>query len=328
MSVEEKIDGWYTHESVLFYIPKIKDFFHGYDDTLEEKNPNPLKMAAFDLDGTLISSSNGKKYSIEASDWVFAYDNVISKLRELKDDGYFICIISNRKAEIGSNIVKKSQKRIENVFKLLKFKCFAFLLTGKDKYRKPETGVLTMILTLLNSTSFSSSSFYCGDAAKGVSSNSWEQWNNTDYMLVKNYNTQFKTDLKFFPASSYFRGSETDFDHFSDLFPNIDDINLVITCGQIGSGYKQLINFDDGFDIYTDMDYHNSDSERIVVIGSNPTIQSRDNIRQKLGFTKSETLIVWYSKPSLEKLTAMQLRNYSKTFQHPSKFDIQYVRGN
>lgn len=54
------------------------------------------KIAAFDLDGTLIRPKSGLKFPRNASDWTFLRRDIKSRLSTLVDSGYAIVIVSNQ----------------------------------------------------------------------------------------------------------------------------------------------------------------------------------------------------------------------------------------
>jgi DNA 3'-phosphatase len=350
MSSENYNREWMTLDSVLFYIPALEDFCDEYIEEKSQKS-SKIKFAGFDLDGTLINSSRGGKFSLTPKDYILAYENVVSTLKKYKDDGYCICIISNRKAGIDSKTVKSAQSRIENLFKDLGFECFAFLLTGSDKYRKPKTGSLTLFKTLLSADSFEEGSFYCGDAAKNYSDSPWNQWSDSDYKLVCNWNKSNRDSLEFFTPDDMF-GKVVDWCERTDIFinkyPSIQnygdgltdktEIRLVITCGQVSSGYRSK-NFEsfetpDGLKftsggITTYGECPDPDEDVIsIVCGSYPTYGERTAIMQKFDLTSLQTLVVWFSRPASEKISRQIEYGFVKTFQDPSTTGEQWIRGN
>ncbi|CAM1500454.1 Fc.00g096160.m01.CDS01 [Cosmosporella sp. VM-42] len=113
------------------------------------------KIAAFDLDSTLITTSSGKKHGNSATDWKWWHNQVPNRLRELyNDEGYRVVILSNQ-AGLTLHFDPKhkgpkasAQKRVGD----FKQKCSAILgnlnlpttvyaATGRDIYRKPRTGM-------------------------------------------------------------------------------------------------------------------------------------------------------------------------------------------
>jgi hypothetical protein len=56
----------------------------------------PVKLAAFDLDGTLIKTSSGKQHAQSETDWKFFDANVKPRIIQLASQGYHIVIFSNQ----------------------------------------------------------------------------------------------------------------------------------------------------------------------------------------------------------------------------------------
>jgi len=338
MEDEYTTQEWFMHKSILFYVPNISDVYEGYNDDLNKKSKKKIKvkMALFDMDGTLINSSKGEKYATNATDWVFAYENILDKLLEYKEQGYCLGIISNRKAKIDSKTVKLAQKRVKNIFKELGFECFAFLLTGEGEYRKPGIKVLEVLMDLASIDEFDEESFYCGDAAKGHAEQSsavdWFQWSDTDYMLVRNWNRTNKKlgELEFYTPDELFG----DFPEWETRVSS--KVKLVITCGQVGSGYpesKSIYEINDkefhvGKSSSFKKDYKISNDYVTVISGSFPTFDEREQIREKFNAKKSETLIVWFTRSSLSGLSKAMENSYVKSFQSPEITGEKWIRGN
>ena len=71
------------------------------------KEPNSVsnKIAAFDLDGTLITTKSKRRFPKDKNDWKLANAFVASKLKELVEDGYSIIVFTNQK-----NLEKRMKK--------------------------------------------------------------------------------------------------------------------------------------------------------------------------------------------------------------------------
>ncbi|EAA30326.3 PNK3P-domain-containing protein [Neurospora crassa] len=119
------------------------------------------KIAAFDLDSTLITSASGKKHSHDAADWKWWHHSVPDRLRKLyNEEGYQVIIFTNQggltlhaspSSSSSSSKPKTPKAQLDRVPQF-KQKCSAVLsqldipttlyaATGKDIYRKPRPGM-------------------------------------------------------------------------------------------------------------------------------------------------------------------------------------------
>ncbi|CAK7563163.1 MAG: DNA kinase/phosphatase Pnk1 [Sporothrix epigloea] len=120
------------------------------------------KVAAFDLDSTLITTASGKKHAVNAADWTWWDTTVPLRLRTLYDEGFAIIIFSNQGGLVlhPEADVKKEKGKAQSKPKAgtqdrvasFKQKCAAVLTelglpttlyaaTGKDRFRKPRPGM-------------------------------------------------------------------------------------------------------------------------------------------------------------------------------------------
>lgn len=130
------------------YEPEIRD-----DHTGPTKR---TKIAAFDLDCTLIISVSKKKIGKDAADWKWWAPIVPGELRKLFQNDYQVIIISN---QAGLNLkhdpktVKSDQKRLSDfktkvnaILESLDLPTTLYAATQKDLYRKPRNGMWTEML--------------------------------------------------------------------------------------------------------------------------------------------------------------------------------------
>lgn len=104
------------------------------------------KVAAFDMDGTLIKTKSGKVHPVDTNDWQIAMPQISKKLREMLNEGYKIVILSNQ-SPIGNGRVKIEdfKKKIEGIVEKLGVPIQVFFASGKGFYRKPTPGMWRLL---------------------------------------------------------------------------------------------------------------------------------------------------------------------------------------
>lgn len=126
------------------------------------------KIAAYDMDGTLIATKSGKVWPKDADDWKLAFGTVATTLRAKHSDGYKIVILTNQGGiSAGTTKITEIKKKIETIIKTLGVPIQAFVASGYDSFRKPLTGMWQALCDLKNDNIKidMSHSFYVGDAA-------------------------------------------------------------------------------------------------------------------------------------------------------------------
>jgi len=133
------------------------------------------KIAAFDIDDTVIRTKSGKKFATnDLTDWKLWSNNEKEKFGKLVSEGYRIVFFTNQEGISKGNVNKeKWMKKIENIVKFLdltdKVTVLVSLTKRGNDYRKPHTGMWRFLCTYLSGTGGVrpnlSESFYVGDAA-------------------------------------------------------------------------------------------------------------------------------------------------------------------
>ncbi|KDQ60548.1 hypothetical protein JAAARDRAFT_55276 [Jaapia argillacea MUCL 33604] len=166
--------------------------------------PSYTKVAAFDLDGTVIKSSFGKQSKGSAAKWEWWNSVVPSKLKEAHKDGFSIVIISNQALRSTAQITEWKQK-IPLIAAALPETPFRLLAaTAKDGYRKPMPGMwyeLERIFEQDHVQIDKSASFFIGDAAGRTN-----DFADTDRKWADNVGIPFLTPEEYFlglPAVPY-----------------------------------------------------------------------------------------------------------------------------
>lgn len=190
-----------------------------------------LKIAAFDMDGTLIRPSNGQAHSKTCSDWEWWDPTVKDTLEGLHRDGFQIVVLSNQKGiSVGKVEVETLKSKIGSMLSQLNIPVSFFLASKADVYRKPNRGMWDLVLDmfLASDRTYSSTevdtlvnweeSFYCGDAAgrfplKKVAKKSASPMvsgphNNYEIFVKDHSDTDrgfaFNLSLKFFTPEEFF----------------------------------------------------------------------------------------------------------------------------
>ncbi|GMH35945.1 hypothetical protein BSKO_03813 [Bryopsis sp. KO-2023] len=158
-------DGWTIHFPNLIY--KEADL-----------EPNE-KIAAFDLDDTLVKVKSTSKFPKDANDWKFFNKTVPEKLKELVEDGYKLVVFSNQngiKSALQGKNSEKIRGRVDNFLNGADVSMQVFLAPGTDEMRKPDRGMWDFFVKNCNGgvEPDMDASFFVGDAAgrKGDFSNS------------------------------------------------------------------------------------------------------------------------------------------------------------
>ena len=197
---------------------------------LVEVDPD-LPIAGFDLDHTLIKPIKNKVFPKDRDDWKFVDDQIVPKLFELSDN-YRIIIFTNQ-GEKRFNEDDFTYK-IRNIQKSLPF-IEVRISYGKDKYRKPETGMWPKKTP--------SGSFYVGDAAgrpgnavgrPGNAVGRPADFSNSDLLFAKNVGVKFYTPEEFFKGE--LDESEPDETEITFNYPMLPSQHIICLMGYQASG--------------------------------------------------------------------------------------------
>ena len=205
------------------------------------------KIAAFDLDYTLIKPKSGKKFPIDKNDWEWLYSNIPDKLKEYYENKYTIVIFTNQKKlkNLDDFIYK-----IQIIESKLSIPLNVFISLENDYYRKPCTGMYDKLLTLTNIDM--TNSFYCGDAAGRKN-----DFSDSDRLFAHNCSFKFILpencflnhnfilhDLPIHPLTEYISTKNEDFEIIQKInkyLGNKDNI-AIINIGAPASGKSFFTN--------------------------------------------------------------------------------------
>ncbi|CAI4211651.1 unnamed protein product [Parascedosporium putredinis] len=241
------------------------------DEKPDEPANKRRKIAAFDLDSTLIVPSSGKKHADSATDWKWWNSTVPTKLRKLfNEEGYRVIIISNQGGLKLHHDPKSKAPKSHSTTRVSAFKqkCSAVLgnldipttlyaATGKDIFRKPRPGIWAEICEdydLDPKDVDMEKSFYVGDAGGRIAD---LQGGDKKLATVKDFscsdrNFAHNVGVPFLTPEEYFLGLQPrefhrDFDlqHFQypeseandmPMFEKKNKQDIVVFCGPPGAG--------------------------------------------------------------------------------------------
>ncbi|KAF2454820.1 polynucleotide kinase 3 phosphatase-domain-containing protein [Lineolata rhizophorae] len=104
-----------------------------------------VKVAAFDLDSTLVNTKSGSLHAKDEADWEWWHDSVPSKLLETYSKGYRIVVLTNqgRLTDPYGNEAPEARlfkSKAEAIFQELHLPIDLYAACANDNYRKPRIG--------------------------------------------------------------------------------------------------------------------------------------------------------------------------------------------
>jgi bifunctional polynucleotide phosphatase/kinase len=165
-----------------------KNYMVGKTSNVNIKNG---KIAAFDLDDTLIKTKSGKDFSIDEFDWEMYDKSIVEKLNKLSKDDYNLVIISNQMGiSKGKVTIEALKNKIDHIVNFIKLDFTVICAFNDDNFRKPRTKMWDFILGNV------SNSFYCGDAGglakRNINNKSIDKdFSDTDLKFAKNIGLKF-----------------------------------------------------------------------------------------------------------------------------------------
>ena len=125
------------------------------------------KIAAFDVDGTLVETASGKRFATGPNDWKLV-KNVSEKLQSLHTEGFKVVLLSNQLGILRGKPTKEEFKqKMEAVARKLCVPLLLLAAISRDSYRKPCTGMWEHLVQHENGgvKVEKEVSFFVGDAA-------------------------------------------------------------------------------------------------------------------------------------------------------------------
>ncbi|KAK6623979.1 hypothetical protein RUM44_010836 [Polyplax serrata] len=179
----------------------IKSDWESVDDgkllvyTPENVKPS-CKIAAYDLDGTIIGTASGKVFPKNKDDWKILFQEVLVKLKLLHSESYKILIFTNQAGiSAGKTNVNDFKSKVESIIKKLNVPVQVFVATGHTIYRKPALGMWEAAMERNDNLEVDrSKSFFCGDAAGREKNHQMKKdFSHTDILFAKNLGLNFET---------------------------------------------------------------------------------------------------------------------------------------
>mmetsp|Transcript_38285 Transcript_38285/g.101621 ORF Transcript_38285/g.101621 Transcript_38285/m.101621 type:complete len:548 (-) Transcript_38285:34-1677(-) len=161
--------GW-THDSTNYVLRWVSNDFI----------PLP-KVAAFDLDSTLIVTKSGRVFPKDAADWRLLRDSDLRKrLRELAAEGHALVVISNQGGiRKGKLTAEDFRRKISAIQAALELPLAVFAAYGDNLFRKPAPQLWAQLRAEFASAGVIVSqeeSLYVGDAAgRGPGRKDWSE---------------------------------------------------------------------------------------------------------------------------------------------------------
>ncbi|EME84997.1 uncharacterized protein MYCFIDRAFT_41913 [Pseudocercospora fijiensis CIRAD86] len=252
-------------EKVTFSTIGDSLFIGRYEGATTFSRPKPVKVAAFDLDDTLITTKSGNTFSKGPDDWKWWHSSVPLKLKQLHGDGYAVIVVSNQSRVVLKPEPKKAgdmkslsnfKSKVSAVLTALDLPITAYAATQKDMFRKPRSGMWQQMLKdygLNGSTDVDHDScIFVGDAAGREGDKSAKVRKDhscSDRDFAANAGIPFKTPEEYFleeEPKSFIRSfdpapyvekkldSQTDLDPV--VFTKKNDLDIVLFCGSPGAG--------------------------------------------------------------------------------------------
>ncbi|ABI13812.1 putative histidinol-phosphatase [Anticarsia gemmatalis multiple nucleopolyhedrovirus] len=158
-------------------------------------DPARIKIAAFDLDGTLIATASGARFPKNLDDWrLLPAARVLPRLHA---DGFDVVVFTNQ-ANLSSGKLKPEHllNKLKAVQANINVPMSFYVASHKDTvYRKPHAGMWRKMLDMFAHVDVSQS-FYVGDAAGRVSPKRCD-FSDSDLQFAKNVGVRFYTPEQF-----------------------------------------------------------------------------------------------------------------------------------
>lgn len=224
------------------------------DDNRQRTTENgKQRVAAFDLDSTLISTASGNTFARDATDWKWWHATAPTRMKDLNSMGYQIIIMTNQKkisiqkelkaGRSDSKSLANFKEKVSAIMRQLDIPMSVYAATEDDENRKPRLGMWKEFLDDYDLDADGvdlPNSLFVGDAAGRPKDHS-----SSDRGFAANVGIPFKTPEEFFLGIA--PEPSTAFDPASYLTSNLgvpellpflkkNPVELVIFVGSPGAG--------------------------------------------------------------------------------------------
>ena len=151
------------------------------------------KIAAFDLDGTLIQTKSKRRFPKDKDDWQLVNDLIKPKLKKLYENNYCIIIFTNQKNLNKRMKLVEFQQKCANIQKELDIPMIFYVSLRNNYMRKPFPGMFYYHNKKFSSPVIVQISFYVGDAWSKT-----ECFSDSDLCFAKNCRLPFYKAKEFF----------------------------------------------------------------------------------------------------------------------------------
>lgn len=165
-----------------------------------------IKVAAFDLDSTIITTRSRAKFPKNPIDWKFTVNEVTKVLEGLVNDGFVLVIFTNQ-AGVGNGRINEAfvKSRLDSVMLAINADIGVFVATMKNNYRKPATGMWEAFTDMAGGVHRidRENSFYVGDAAGRPARGSMPRdYSDSDLHFCINIGLTFLTPEQYFSGNA------------------------------------------------------------------------------------------------------------------------------
>lgn len=203
------------------------------------------KIAAYDLDGTLIKTESGKTFPTDANDWKIAFATVRKTLAAKHEEKYKIVIFTNQAGlSNGKLSLDDLQKKIENIIKKLAVPVQVFIASGDTQFRKPIPMMWQALLDHHNDDVpiDKSQSYYVGDAAgREASTGVKKDHSCADRLFAINLELPFHTPEEHFLGHPVKRWTKPKFNPRTVLLDQSDTALFEPATTKLSSDSRELI---------------------------------------------------------------------------------------